>query len=203
MTTVLPTLLITMVAGQLSEAPGTQSEPSRALLRRIIGETAVAQLENVDPSWQPEQRDCAGLIRFAYRAAYKALAPEKVARGLWRDNRGRRVAFADAETLVTSNFTLLGRGPETLDQVESGDVIAFRHHALSASGPVFHLMLVLRADDPAHGDAHVIYHPGSPGVGLRMGALRDLLKDAPHEWRPASDNPFFLGFFRYREWIHD
>ncbi len=30
-------------------------------LREVVGEVAIAQVRRIDPTWQPQQRDCAGL----------------------------------------------------------------------------------------------------------------------------------------------
>ena len=174
--------------------------PSEALLRQIVTETAIAQAESMDPRWHPEQRDCAGLVRFAYRAAFKTLDPERVVAGMWRDARGRRVPFADAETLVTSNFAFVGRNHTTPYDLRSGDLAAFRQLRGPYAAPVYHIMMVVRPEDRAHDDIHVIYHPGSHGDAVRMGSLSSLRRDAPREWQPIPENPFFLGFFRLTEW---
>ena len=177
--------------------------PSEAILRQMVTETAVAQLEAIDPRWHPDQRDCAGLVRFAYRAAFVTLHPERVRAGMWRDGRGRRVAFADAETLVASNFTAVGRGPESLASLKSGDLVAFRQQRSPNAAPVYHLMMIVRPEDRAHDPMHVIYHPGDRGDAVRIGSLASLLRDAPREWQPIPENPFFLGFFRLTEWTHE
>lgn len=180
-------LLVSLLAADASE---------ERLLRRIVAETALAQVAAIDPAWHPEQRDCAGLVRFSYRAAHAALDPEKVVRGLWLDGKGTPAPFADAETLLSRSFVLIGRDRA---DVESGDLVAFRQGG--EDDPVFHLMVVVRPEDKAHGRPVVVYHPGSKGASVRIGKLDELERDAPAEWRPVATNPAFLGFFRYREWI--
>jgi uncharacterized protein len=173
--------------------------PSEPLLRRLVAETAVAQARRIDPGWEERQRDCAGLVRFAYRRAYGQLAPARVVEGLFRDAEGRPTQFADAGTLLRDSFRPLGRGPQARAAVRSGDLAAF---AREGDGPpVFHLMLLVVPDDPAHAPALVVYHPGEPGAEVRMGRLDDLARDAPAGWRPAPENPLFLGFYRFKEWI--
>ncbi|HSN93245.1 MAG TPA: DUF1175 family protein [Anaeromyxobacteraceae bacterium] len=186
-------LLALLLAAGGSPAPGAE-----ALLRRMVAETAVAQVARPDPSWSEAQRDCAGLVRFAYRSAFRRLAPERVEAGLWRD-RGSPAHFADAATLLRESFALLGRGAEARAALRSGDLIAFAREDESGA-PVLHLMIVVRPEDPAHGGAHVVYHPGEPGGPVRAGALADLARDAPAGWRPVPENPLFLGFFRFKEW---
>jgi hypothetical protein len=93
--------------------PPAASEPREArdvLLRRELGQVALAQFTKMDPLWHPDQRDCAGLVRFAYRSAYKRFFPERLSRPLWLDVRGRPTEFADAETLLTRSFAPLGPG---------------------------------------------------------------------------------------------
>ena len=53
-----------------AEKPEPARAPAEALVRRLVAETAVAQLQRPDPAWPEPQRDCAGLVRFAYRTAY-------------------------------------------------------------------------------------------------------------------------------------
>jgi uncharacterized protein YfaT (DUF1175 family) len=179
------------------------SAPSEALLRQILTETAVRQVEAIDPRWHPEQQDCAGLIRFAYRTAFKTLDPKRIGDGMWRDGRGRRVAFADAETLVSSNFSALGRDYDVVAGLRSGDLLAFRQQRSADATPMYHLMMIVRPEDRAHDEIHLIYHPGSRGDSVRIGSLSSLLSDAPREWQPIPENRFFLGFFRLREWTTD
>lgn len=182
-----------------SVARGEGTDPT-TLLRRIVGEVAVQQLERIDPAWHPDQRDCAGLVRHAYRSAYRRLRPERLKRPLWRDGRGEPSDFADAETLLRRSFVPLGRGDEALAELRTGDLLAFRQVQANRE-PIFHLMLVVVPEDRAHGPARVIYHPGAKGAALRTGLLRTLAEEAPLEWRPTPANRAFLGFFRFREWM--
>ena len=169
------------------------------LLRELVARTALAQVERMDSSWQVAQRDCAGLVRFAYRTAYQKLRPRRLASPLWVDAQGRAVDFADARTLVTSSFALLGRDEAARGRAQSGDLLAFRQEG--EAGPVFHLMLVVRPQDRAHAEPRVVYHPGAPGAAVRVGLLRELVAEAPLEWRPVPENPAFLGVFRFKEWM--
>jgi uncharacterized protein YfaT (DUF1175 family) len=54
--------------------------------------------------------------------------------------------------------------------------------------------------DKAHGEPHVVYHPGEKDAPVRAGKVSELLRDAPGEWRPVPENPSFLGVFRFKEW---
>ncbi|WP_163863535.1 DUF1175 family protein [Myxococcus eversor] len=181
-------------------APAAPAPESReVLLRRQVAQVALAQLKQQDAAWHPDQRDCAGLIRFAFRTAYKHVAPERLATPLWQDARGKPSDFADAETLLHHSLVFLGRDEATRDAVRTGDVLAFRQD--QDSGPNFHLMLVVRPEDRAHAPARVVYHPGEKGAAVRTGLLHNLADEAPREWRPVPGNGAFLGFFRFKEWM--
>jgi uncharacterized protein YfaT (DUF1175 family) len=186
-------LLLTLLA-----AP-PPPEARHPLLRRELAHVALAQVRQEDPSWHPEQRDCAGLVRFAYRAAYRRFRPERLASPLWRDDKGAPSDFADAETLLTHSFVLLGRDEATRESLRTGDLVAFRQER--DAGPVFHLMLVVRPEDKAHAPTRVVYHPGEKGAAVRTGVLESLASEAPIEWRPVPRNTAFLGFFRFKEWM--
>lgn len=183
----------------LLAAPVPPADTDGALLRRELARVALAQVDKPDATWNPEQRDCAGLVRFAYRAAYKRLRPERLASPLWRDDKDRPSDFADAETLMARSFVLLGRDEATRESLRTGDVVAFRQE--QDAGPVFHLMLVVRPEDKAHAPARVVYHPGEKGAAVRTGELQRLATEAPLEWRPVPNNTAFLGFFRFKEWM--
>jgi uncharacterized protein YfaT (DUF1175 family) len=172
--------------------------PSEPLLRAMIAETAAAQVRSIDPAWEEAQRDCAGLVRFAWRTAYRRLAPARVEAGLFRDEAGAPSQFADAATLLRRSFAPMGRGTAARASLRAGDLAAFSREEEGA--PVLHLMIVVRADDPAHGPAQVVYHPGEKGAGVRAGPLDALARDAPAGWRPVPENPLFLGFYRWKEW---
>ena len=196
---IAPSLALALAcAASPASSPTARAAPSEALLRRLVAETAVAQARAIDPAWEERQRDCAGLVRFAYRAAYRQLAPGRVAEGLFRGPDGRPAHFADAASLLRWSFAPLGRGDEARAALRSGDLAAFGRE--DEGGAVMHLMLVVVPDDPAHGKALVVYHPGERGAGVRMGRLEDLVRDAPGGWRPVPENPLFLGFYRFKEW---
>lgn len=185
--------------GASATSEAVSPETRARLLRREVAQVSLAQVRAPDAEWQPAQRDCAGLIRYAYRTAYRRVASERLSTPLWRDARGRPSDFADAETLLTQSFLPLGRGAPAREQLRTGDVVAFRQD--HDAGPVFHLMLVVRPEDRAHAPARVVYHPGEPGARVRTGVLDSLATEAPLEWRPVPANAAFLGFFRFKEWM--
>jgi uncharacterized protein len=162
----------------------------------LVAETALAQARAIDPAWEPPQRDCAGLVRFAYRTAYRTLDPERLRRPLWTDGEGRPADFADAEALLRGSFSPLGRDDAARAELRSGDLLAFRRPSEDGP-PVYHLMLVVRGAGPAL----VVYHTGSPQGSVRFGRLDRLAAEAPAEWQPDPGNPAFLGYYRFKEWM--
>jgi len=180
-------------------ATAAAAAPSEAILRRLVAETAAAQAVRLDPAWPEAQRDCAGLVRFAYRTAFRRLDPARAARGPFLDGAGRPAHFADAATLLDRSFTPMGRDEAARARLRSGDLVAFARED-EGGEPVHHLMLVIRPEDPAQQPALVVYHPGEPGAAVRSGRLDELLTQAPRGWRPVPENPLFLGFFRLKEW---
>ena len=172
---------------------------SEALVRQEIGAVALKQWQVMDPRWNPQQRDCAGLVRFAFRGAYRRFRPERLASPLWLDGQGRPGDFADAETLLARSFVPLGRDEATRESLRTGDLVAFRQER--DAGPLFHLMLVVRPEDKAHAPTRIVYHPGDKGAAVRTGVLQSLVTEAPLEWRPVPQNTAFLGFFRFKEWM--
>src|SRR5207248_1383130 len=150
-------LMIALVlAAAIAASSGAGPDP--AVARQIVAETAIAQGEKMDASGDPAPRDWAGVVRFAYAAALRRPAPERVVAGLWVDSRGRSSAFADAETLLGGgNFVALGRDEAARRGLESGDLVAYRQGG--ADDPVYHLMIVVAPEDPAHAGPLVVYHP--------------------------------------------
>ncbi len=188
-----------MLLALLLAASGAGAPPPELLVRRMVAEVALAQLTAIDPAWEESQRDCAGLVRFAYRTAFKRLDPARAAKGPFRDAAGRSTHFADAATLLRESFVRIGRGEAARASLASGDLVAFGREDGSGA-PVYHLMIVVRAEDPAHGKVLVVYHPGEKGAAVRSGSLDALDREAPAGWRPVPENPLFLGFYRLKEW---
>lgn len=177
------------------------ADSPEALVRSMMAETARAQLLRMDASWPVEQRDCAGFVRFVYRTAFSRIEPDAVRRGLFHTPAGK-AAFADAQTLLSSgSFASLGRAVALREKLMTGDLVAFRRTDGDENDPIYHVMLVVRPQDPAHEATWVIYHPGNADAAVRGGPLATLERDAPREWQPVPENPAFLGYFRYEEWM--
>lgn len=188
-------------------------------LRQSVTRLALLQSKRQSPLWEAGQRDCAGLVRFAYREAMerRTARQEKdlgvpgslhlpalsdAARGLfvhcsgiWRISGGAGggtvfAPFADAETLIGYNFRLKGR---TLDVARDGDLLVYRK-ALEADMP-YHLMIFVEG----RAENLVVYHNGARGedAGVRVVRARDLLESPDPVWIPVDDNPHFLGVYEW------
>ena len=167
-------------------AAPAELDVDHALARQLVADAALALTVRDDPAWHPEQRDCAGLVRYAYRQAMLKLDPARVRAGLWQTARGAS-GFADAETLLRDNFVRV-REPQ------SGDIAAFAPEKHDGED-VFHLMLVVQK----HSRQLVVYATGNGPRDVRAGPMSGL-QDAPKEWQPQASNPAFLGFYRWKEW---
>jgi uncharacterized protein YfaT (DUF1175 family) len=189
-----------MLLALLVLAAPLASEAREDFLRRRVAEVALAQLARPDPRWEPAQRDCAGLVRFAYRAAFHQLWPARLAQPLWRDEAGAPAEFADARTLTLRSFRLLGRGDAARAGLRSGDLVAFSQQTEPGGEPEYHLMLAIVPPGTSPLQALVVYHPGAKGAAVRSGTLLALASEAPSEWRPVPENASFLGFYRFQEW---
>lgn len=161
--------------------------------RAHMARVALAQLKKPAADWEPRQRDCAGFVRYVYRATFQRVGHP----WLWQVDGAQKAPFADAETLLRYNFTLLGRDLGALSP-QTGDILAFAQRpALSEPERLdFHLMLIVTSVDPAHHSALALYHPGDGRSEVHVRTLGTLQSEAPMEWRAVPENRAFLGLFR-------
>lgn len=173
------------------------------------------QLEAPSNAWEPAQRDCAGLLRFAFREAW---GPHTEA---WRDRVGfqgspaasdpslsmggpwRRAfptpdgwrPFAKGAFLRRLACVSLGR---ELSEARPGDLIFFARGGAHASPD--HAMAFVRPD--ADGQPVLLYHTGPEGFGqsgeVRRVRLDELTHHPDPEFRPLPENPSFLGVYRWK-----
>jgi len=176
------------------------------------------QLEGPSPAWEPAQRDCAGLLRFAF---HEALAAHTVG---WRE----RVAFtagppgqdpspafaadwrrgfptpegpqpfAKGGFLRRLSCVFLGRD---LQLARPGDLIFFARGGARTQPD--HAMAFVRPD--ADGTPMLLYHTGPEGSAatrqpgeIRRVRLDELLHHPEPDFRPLPENPAFLGLYRWR-----
>ncbi len=176
-----------------------QSRAFRAWMARIVSAQFAA---GPTPRWQ--QRDCAGLVRFAVAEALrehddkwkranglagKPLPPEvmlvpgqQALRHRWRLADGSLSAYAGALEMVQGNTRFQGKD---CNRAELGDLLFFDQ------GDTQHLMVWM--------GSFIAYHTGSVSRddnGLRAVALRDLQHWPDTRWHPSPDNPNFAGIYR-------
>ena len=185
-------------------------------LREAVVEVALAQAKAFSPLWEPSQRDCAGLVRFAFREALKPRTLEqRVKLGLpsqltfppvsimarlhfpeyprlWRQGNGTHGAFADSEILIGHNFLPIGR---SVEEAQSGDILAYAK-SFTTDDPL-HLMIVARSP---HGGLMTVYHNGAraPHGAVRVVRIGELDTADDETWRPVAANPHFLGVYRWK-----
>jgi hypothetical protein len=210
------------------------SEEDRWRFREGFVRIAEAQLDSFSAVWNPEERDCAGLLRFAYREALKdhdAAWMEKIGfqriiklptvekyeypdvpilgTRIFRTNEGEFYredlqdttfsAFAKGQYLKEYNAIFMGKTPRSL---LSGDLLFFLHY--DDPEMPFHAMIFLGDDNNVpekNNDDWLIYHTGPVGdTNGKMKKLRlsTLNKHPDESWHAVKENPYFLGFYRWK-----
>ena len=209
-----------------------RSFDDRQNFRRWFAAIAEMQFYQLSEEWKSEQRDCAGLIRFAWREAlrkhdrpwfqkmgegYEPVAPdvkaftldslslgEKLFRvdfGSYQDSDvtgGKFAEFADARTLKNYNCVFVSRDRR---RAEKGDLLFF-HQPWVQKFP-YHAMIFI-ADPQRDGESAadwVVYHTGASPTSegsLKKVRLSVLDHHPDKRWRPISNNPNFLGFYRLK-----
>ncbi|QPK65270.1 DUF1175 family protein [Methylomonas sp. LL1] len=187
-------------------------------LRQVVTNVALLQARKLSPLWEPKQRDCAGLVRFAYRTALEQRDAKRTAKlgipaklnlpplseqarqllpqypRIWQtglDNGNPRYGhFADAETLIGYNFRLKSR---ELASARSGDLLVYQKPLINDEP--YHLMLFAagRAENLA------VYHNGAQGdeAQVRVVRVSELLESPDPVWIPRAENPYFLGVYEW------
>ncbi len=197
------------------------STAERTAFMEWFAAIAEAQFTHLAPDWKPRDQDCAGLLRYAFVEALKPKTPEwfakfpalkaqnilpisryplpqivrsvfRVAPGSFQKNdveTGRLVGRPSAMYLMQHSTFFVGRTP---DKAQRGDLLFFIHPL--ARGSAYHSMVYL-------GNNRVVYHTGyapSEGGEVRLVSLQTLEQHPQPYWHPRPDNPYFLGFFRWK-----
>jgi uncharacterized protein len=200
------------------EEMGYLSPQDESALRQAATNVALLQAKKLSPLWEPKQRDCAGLVRFAYRTALEQRDAARTAKigipaklnlpslseqarqlfpkypQIWQtglnDGKPRFGHFADAETLIGYNFRLKSR---ELESARSGDLLVYQK-PLQNDEP-YHLMLFAagRSENLA------VYHNGAQGdeAQVRVVRVAELLESPDPVWIPRAENPYFLGVYEW------
>ncbi|NOU00903.1 MAG: DUF1175 family protein [Gallionella sp.] len=182
-----------------SSLTSTQSRNFRAWMMRIISAQFTA---GPTPRWQ--QRDCAGLVRFAVAEALRkhdekwkrangllgqAVPPDveieanqQSLRNGWQLADGTHSAYASALELVQGNTSFQSKD---CNLALPGDLLFFDQ------GEAQHLMVWM--------GSYIAYHTGTvlgDDNGLRAVSVRDLQHWSDTRWQPSQDNPNFAGIYR-------
>lgn len=179
---------------------------------------ALAQTPIAEAAFDPSQRDCAGLVRYAYREALKRHDAAFAARhpGLPRLPDVRAFQYPDVPFLGTRLFRIrpgvfdptevkrdFAESAEAVRLAESsarridglprrGDLLLFRR----PSGE-HHLMIVASDERDPLLVYHTGPHEGGPGETRRV-RLDALLSHPDPAWRPTLANESYLGAWRFR-----
>ena len=188
-------------------------------LRESVTRLALLQARTLSPRWEKKQRDCAGLVRFAYREAMEIRSPKQAEKAgiprrlylpqvskfarrvlpqyplIWQvgvNSEGalRYGAFADAETLIGYNFRMKTR---EIKNAANGDLLVFQKDFENPQP--YHLMIfVENRPEPL-----VVYHNGAigPEGSVRIVQLRDLFTSPDPVWIPNIENPHFIGVYEW------
>ena len=209
---------ISIVGPAAHTTPSMLDEGDREAFRSWFVALLEQQLEAPSPAWEPAQRDCAGLLRFAFREAmaqHNASWRERVAFAsgppgqdpspaftqAWRSGFPTPTGpqpFAKGAYLRRLACVSLGRD---LQAARPGDLIFFARGGARAQPD--HAMAFVRPD--MDGMPMLLYHTGPEGSGLlrqpgevRRVRLDDLLHHPDADFRPLPENPAFLGLYRWR-----
>ncbi|MFG6456219.1 DUF1175 family protein [Roseateles sp. BYS96W] len=189
-------------AGWAAAAPARLDAQQSRHLRDWITLLIHAQVEQgPTPRWT--HRDCAGLVRFAVAEGLRPhdlawrqsmglmgqrlppdIDPQAAApwRNAWKRADGSQGAFVSALDLVQANTRFIGR---QLAQAQGADLLFYDF------GDDQHLMVWM--------GRYIAYHTGRvlPGDnGLRALSPSQLMAWTDTRWRPAGDNPNFVGLYR-------
>ena len=177
---------------------------------------AESQFKKTNYAWNQKERDCSGLVRYAYREALKqhnrewfeksGIGMDKnlpdvkkfnypgipvIGKNIFRIKPGSGASggfhtFADAETLMKYNTSFISKN---VKEARAGDLLFF--HNKNASNAPYHTVIVTKNDLQA---TILLYHTGSEqGIKrVEAGYLDSSRNFAPREW-----NDYFLGVFRF------
>ncbi|MBL7543123.1 MAG: DUF1175 family protein [Bdellovibrionaceae bacterium] len=167
---------------------------SQAFYKMNIIRIALEQSEQPSINWEPQQRDCAGFVRFVYRNAINTKEP------LWYAWDGtQKIPYANAELLVAKNFSKIS--DSISDVIQTGDILVFRR-AGQKKEDEWHLMLLM--ESPWEQKKWLVtYHNGarSEAGGVKKIWMQDLLDVDGLDWKPTGENKNFVGVYRWNAWV--
>jgi hypothetical protein len=197
-----------------------KTESDRQLFRDLFVNIARSQIAQESELWK--EKDCSGLVRFAYREALK-----KHNTAWFQSFQGELESLFDIQSFNYPRIPLLGTrlfrikpGPFRFDTIETDFSVFASAQYLLSHNVVFlgrDIQVAERGDliffyhpgffnFPYHvmiyeGKGKVIYHTGT--IEDQEGYIQeifldDLKKHPDRRWWPVVDNPSFLGFYRFK-----
>ncbi|AVQ11420.1 PF06672 family protein [Leptospira santarosai] len=189
-----------------------RSEESRQAFRQWFIQIALSQYLKETGSWNLQERDCSGLIRFSYKEALKNhdlswqkkigilldrnipdvrefLYPDIpfIGINLFRTGPQTFGTFANAESLEKYNTSFVSK---ELESGLPGDILFFREDR--GNGTNFHSMILVEENKT---NPLLLYHTGSRR-GIQLIRANELHKS--NRFTPEPSNPSFLGMYRFR-----
>ncbi|MEK6626053.1 MAG: DUF1175 family protein, partial [Bdellovibrionota bacterium] len=163
-------------------------------IRNKLLYSALVQSEKISGHWDESQRDCAGLVRFAYREAVSSTNL------MWVDQQGKVTDYLSAQELLSFNFDYFGHDVNSR-QIQTGDLLAF-HLPHEQREDTWHLMLAFRSPPGSPDKILLIYHNGEKGkhAQIKKTWAEELLQKSQGPWRAVKNNQNFLGVFRWKGW---
>lgn len=183
-------LILSCQSRQITQQKSVENQDNYKL---PIIRIALDQAESPSPRWEPQQRDCAGFVRYVYKNALNTKEP------LWRDWTGRESHYANAELLVSKNFTLIQH--EINESSKTGDILVFRREGEKKEDQ-WHLMILM--ESPWDKNKWLVtYHNGSRDdkAGVKKVWLQELFNTDQEQWKPVPENKNYVGVYRWNKWV--
>lgn len=196
------------------------SENDRKVFRELLVDIARSQITHPSPFWK--EKDCGGLLRFAYREALKRHDETwfETLGGAWI--KGQDITayhYPRVPMLGVNLFRIEAGGFDPTTVEEDFSVFASVYHLLAFNvvplgkrkelaekGDLLFFFQPDYFEMPYHamlyqGEGKVIYHTGPIDGGegeVRESTLDSLAQHPDRKWHPTLANPSFLGFFRWK-----
>ena len=210
--------LAVVPSGNSAGAAVLEDQGDREAFRSWFVAILENQVQGLSPAWEPAQRDCAGLLRFAFHEAWGPHTPA------WRERTAFTGAFAGRDPglqaagpwaagfptpdgwapFAKGAFLREGacwRVGDDPRQAQPGDLLFFSRPGATRTPD--HAMAFVGPD--ADGTPVLVYHTGREGSGasrdpgdMRRLRLDELLHHPDPEFRPQPENPAFLGLYRWK-----
>ncbi|MGJ4787694.1 DUF1175 family protein [Leptospira koniambonensis] len=189
-----------------------RTETDRQAFREWFVRISLSQYLKENSSWNLKERDCSGLIRFAYKESLKAHTQDwqtrtgilldknlpdvrefnypdipYIGKNLFRTGEGKFGEFADAESLEKFHTYFVSK---ELESGLAGDILFFRSDR--GVGTNFHSMILIEGEVK---NPQLLYHTGSDR-GIKLIRAKELERSVL--FSPEKNNRNFLGVYRFR-----